>query len=583
MQNMLRFNIQFRNRLRHQADVSMWIPASGDAITLAFSTWTPGSYMIREYTKNIISLQSTLYATRDGEVVEQLCPQRDGKNRWILNPSSSGFVQVSYSLYCRENTVRTNWIEDDYAFLTGAATFPRVVGQDNASELVLELPETWPNVASALPEIHRDNQTVTLEAESYDHLVDSPIACGKFSTQEFKVADRVHRLSHLPTNKLWDTDLAAADTQTIVAEHQRFWGDIPYDRYWFINLITEGRGGLEHDNSTVLMANSWAMQDRDTYVDWLGLVSHEFFHTWNVRRLRPRTLQSYDYENEQHIEELWVAEGITSYFDDLAVTRCGLSTEAEYLTRLSKTIRAVQNSPGQDVQDLRSSSWDAWTKLYRPDSNTPNARISYYTKGALVAWVLDVKIQQTSGGKRCLDDLCQQLWQGYHDQGYTLDDVNELVERLSNSEVRNWLQQALQSSTQIDLEPALEWLGLEFAPFDSSTALERFLIGCTTKATAGRLYADVVFHGGAADLAGISTGDEIISIDGYRVFESSWNTTLRALGTGTELPVTISRRNRIRELNVTLHGLPDHNWELQVSEHQNSQSKRNYDSWLSTN
>jgi len=216
-------------------------------------------------------------------------------------------------------------------------------------------------------------------------LVDSPIVLGNIDIQSFECGEAKHYLASVGTDGLWNTKAAVKDVQRIVETEQKFWGEVPYTEYWFLNLATESGGGLEHDNSTVLMTSRWTMRQKSKYTEWLALVSHEFFHTWNVRRLRPKALTNYDFENEQYTNELWVAEGVTSYYDDLLLARSGLCSPKEYLDQISKGIAGVQTAPGRLVQPLSQSSFDAWIKFYRPDENANNSRVSYYTKGSLVA------------------------------------------------------------------------------------------------------------------------------------------------------------------------------------------------------
>ena len=179
----------------------------------------------------------------------------------------------------------------------------------------------------------------------------------------------------------------------------KVWGVVPYPRYIFFNLLVESGGGLEHDNSTVMMISRWYYRDREKYVRWLGLASHEFFHTWNVRRLRPKPLVAYDYENEVYLRSLWIAEGITSYYDDLQLARCGLISQKEYLETVSKQIETLQTTPGRNIQSLSDSSHDTWIKLYRPNENSGNSQVSYYNKGAVAAFLLDAEIRSATDGR----------------------------------------------------------------------------------------------------------------------------------------------------------------------------------------
>ncbi len=558
----LLYRVSFEDRQQHSINVELWLFAES-TFSLIFPVWTPGSYMIREYTRNIESVGATAHLERFGPAQATVRLARQGKNRWQGAVERPTQICVSYRLYCREMTVRTNWVERDFASLSGAATFPFVDRVDQPAQIELDLPADWPHVATPLPRIQDDSHKTLFRAETYHEVVDSPIVCGNLQQRQFEVAGGQHYLVNVGGEGLWDLDRAARDTARIVAGHQDFWGCQPYPHYWFINLATGGRGGLEHDNSTLLMCAPHAMRSRESYVDWLGLVSHEFFHTWNIRRLRPRPLMNYDYEREQFLEELWIAEGITSYFDDLALKRLGLCTVEEYLSRLSKTIDTVQSAPGRLVQTLRDSSWDAWTKLYRPDENSRNSRISYYSKGALVSWLLDVELQRATNGEVALDDVVRELGRRHQSSGYSQDDFDQIVVELAGAEVANWLGEQLANAAELDYTPALQWLGLSF---EQPTAVDAAdgpgaWLGCETK---GEQIARVscVLRGTPAAEAGLNVGDEILGLNGYRVHPDQLENRIREFEPGDEVQLLLARRHKLMSLDVCLGSAPESNWQL---------------------
>lgn len=588
VQNLNQYNVSFRQAEHHVIEVELWLPALGaSALEIVFPVWTPGSYMVREYARNIEQLAATLHDDDGADEIGPAAVQHLDKHRWLVETQGREWVCVSYRSYAREMSVRTNWVECDYAFLTGAAAFPFVRGREQwPARVRLSLPEQWSNVATSLArKTGPAPQTVELWAENYDDLVDSPIVCGMLDVTPFEVGGKEHYLVNCGGDDLWDSLRAVADVERIVAEHQQFWGVVPYERYYFLNLITESGGGLEHDNSCVLMASRWAMRRRDAYLNWLALVSHEFFHTWNVRRLRPRELMRYDYEREQYLSELWIAEGITSYFDDLALVRCGLCTRDEYLQRLSKNIASVQTAPGRNVQSLEDSSWDTWIKHYRPDENSPNARISYYLKGMLVAWLLDVEIQRTTARARNLDEAVRLLWHERLKTGYTLDDFREIIERVAGSPLGEWLNECTSSCSELDFEPALEWFGLRFKTNDkpgkdSAEKTGEVWIGSDSAASDGRLWVRRVLRGSPSDLAGLNVDDELIALDGYRVDPATWPDRLGLYRPGDALPLTVARRGKLIELPLRLGRKPALTWQLEVSPVASSAAEENLRAWL---
>jgi predicted metalloprotease with PDZ domain len=595
------YAVDFSQATRHLACITLWIPVrDADHLTLVFPVWTPGSYMVREYTKNIEAIEFSGQTTSGERIPAVLDVVRQGKNRWRLNPvQACDWIRVDYRLYCRENSVRTNWIERDYGFLTGAAAFPYVLGRERESlELQLHLPANWPNQATSLLPVEpqpipaadselavRDvgSRLVAFHAEHFDELVDAPVVCGVFPIRKFEVGDRPHYLANVAGDALWDLDRAVDDMSKIVAEQQTFWGEVPYSHYWFINLCTEAGGGLEHDNSTVLMCSRWTMRRRESYLNWLALVSHEFFHTWNVRRLRPKQLMRYDYEQEQFLEELWIAEGITSYFDDLILVRTGLCSRDEYLSRLTGNVQAVQTSPGRRVQDLASSSWDTWVKHYRPDENSHNARISYYLKGAVLAWLLDARLQSHSQGRHNLRDVMQGLWQRCLQTGYTLDDFHELIEEMSDRDTRLWLIEQVRGVHEIDLQPALDWFGLRFTELENppvEKSVAKVWIGSESTGTDGRLFVRRVFRNSPSDRAGLNVDDELISFDGYRVTPDIWPSRLEVYEPEQELELLVSRRGKILALKIVLGHKPKHNWQLEVDPAADAAVIENQRRWL---
>ncbi|MCA9192405.1 MAG: M61 family metallopeptidase [Planctomycetales bacterium] len=593
--NSLHYRVDFSEPNHHVVDVQLWIPqGSSNNMTLVFPVWTPGSYMVREYTRNIEAISARTVSPSQELSSRPLALQREGKNRWRVvdglteqSLDSLNWILVEYRLYCREMSVRTNWVEGNFGFLTGAATFPWIEGRQNEPiTLELKLATDWSDVATSLPESSTQTRQVRVyEAATYDELVDSPVVCGNFPIARFQVNSHVHYLANVGAANLWDVDRAVDDIAKIIQTEHEFWGEIPYQQYWILNLNTECGGGLEHDNSTVLMCSRWTMRKRDAYVNWLALVSHEFFHTWNVRRLRPRSLLEYDYEKEQFIRELWIAEGITSYFDDLFLIRSDVCTREEYLGRLTKNLQSVQNAPGRLVQDLESASWDAWVKHYRPDENTHNARISYYLKGAIVAWLLDVQLRRATNDAVWLDHVMRRLWQQYLATGYTLEDFSTLVSELGGVELESWLNQQITQAGELDIQPALDWFGLRFK--DSASSRQKFpestgevWIGSDSTATDGRLFVRRVYRDSPSDRAGLNVEDELISLDGYRVTPEIWPDGLGVYQPGQKLELLVARRGKILTLEIELGEKPPHNWQLEEDTEASEAARSRLQRWL---
>jgi predicted metalloprotease with PDZ domain len=360
-ETLIDYIVRFPQAQNHYAEVELRAATDGvDELELMIPVWTPGSYLIREYARHIEHIEA-----HDGDGTT-LSLHKPEKNRWTVTTGGAQQVVVNYRLYCREMSVRSNWVDGDFALINGAAAFVTpVAARKQKHRVTLELPVEWKTSVSSMVSTSKKTPH-SYVAATYDELVDSPIVCGNPAVYSFKVGGVEHQLVNVGEGGVWDGPKSAADVERLVKEHHQMWGIVPYPRYVFFNLITESGGGLEHDNNTVMMTSRWSYRDREKYRRWLGLVSHEFFHTWNVRRLRPRALVEYDYESEQYFRSLWIAEGITSYYDDLTLARCGLFDRDQYLKMLSEQIEKLQRTPGRLVQSLSDSSHDTWIKLYRP-------------------------------------------------------------------------------------------------------------------------------------------------------------------------------------------------------------------------
>lgn len=571
----------------HYVAVRARIPTRGrDRLPLMMAVWTPGSYLIRDYPRH---LEGFAARAPDGTALPW---QKVEKHRWRVSTKGHPFVVVSYELYAHEMSVRHNWVAPELGVLNGAPTFITDPEHLEVTHRVrLMLPPDWDNAVTGLPRAPGTApEAHTYLASSYAELVDSPIVAGAPDVQDFEVAGTPHQLVSLPAAKLWDFPRAAADVEAIVRTQQKFWGgELPYARYIFMNLVTNSWGGLEHRNSTLMMTSPYAYKRREHYLAWLGLVSHEFFHTWNVKRLRPVSLRNYDFERENYTRALWMVEGITSYYDDLLVHRAGLSERDEYLERLSKNIQRVQTRPGRKVQSLQAASFDAWIKHYQPDENSPNTTISYYAKGAVVAFLLDARIRAATGGHKSLDDVMRLMYGRYAQKGFAPQDFAQAVETVANRTISPWLQTVTATTKELDYGPALEWWGLRFRPAEpaerkTATGADRgptVHLGIETETRDGRLLVDAVLRGQPAWHAGVSVGDELIALDGYRLGPRNWRQRLALYTAGDQVTLLVARRDVLRSLTVELAPEPRDTWALEVAPDTTPAQTRRRKAWLS--
>lgn len=562
----------------HYVEVESIFPAGGDALEISMAVWTPGSYLVREYSRHVEDFRAS---TVDGA---PLTARKVRKNRWRIDAGGAERVVVRYRLYAREMTVRTNFVDADLAVLNGAPTFFRVADDaERAHDVLLELPEGWAHAVTGL-RAHEDGKPAHFVAANYDELVDSPIVAGTPKLSELTVEGAPHLLAHFGELSAWDVDKSARDVATLAREQIRFWGVIPYERYVFLNLAVGGGGGLEHLDSTLLVIGPLATQSEDDYHDWLGLVSHEFFHTWNIKRLRPKELGPFDYENENYTRSLWIAEGITSYYDDLFLRRAGLIDRDTYLERLSKNIERLQTRPGRAVQSLSRSSYDAWIKHYRPDENSVNTAISYYTKGAVVGFLLDAEIRRLSQGRRSLDDVMRLAYERYSgESGYTPEEFRALASEVAGADLSSFFARTVDSTEELDYQPALDFFGLELDRGDAGEAggdedEERAgWLGVDTRGDE-RIVVRRVERGTPAHAAGLNVDDEIIAIDGFRVRDLG--ELLKAHRPGDEVSLTIARRGTLRTLPVTLGEEPTQTFALKVVGDASIVAQKNLEAWL---
>ncbi len=550
----IRYTVSFPEPHTHYMEISASVPTGGQpSIELMMAVWTPGSYLVREYSRHVEGVA----AAADGRTRQV---EKTDKNRWRVTTGGAQTVTVSYRVYGREMSVRTNWIEAGFALINGAPTFLTLAdGLRRPHDVVITPAAGWRRSFTGLPSAGGEHH---YRAADFDTLVDSPILVGNPAVYEFTVDGKPHYLVNEGEAGVFDGARASRDLETIVREHQKFWGSLPYDKYVVLNLITEASGGLEHRNSTVLMTNRWATRTRRTYLGWLELASHELFHVWNVKRLRPVELGPFDYENEVQTRSLWMAEGVTDYFAELLVHRAGLSTQAEYLDSLSNKIEELQTTPGRAVQSAELASFDAWIRYYRPDENSPNVSISYYTKGAVIAFLLDAKIRKATGGRRTLDDVMRAAYGQYSgERGFEPGQFPRVAEQVAGVSLAAFWDSAIEGTSELDYAEALETFGLRFRP---AAASGRATLGVTTRNDGGRLVVSQVRRGTPALAAGVNVDDEILAIDEFRVRADQWPARLEQYQPDDTISLLLARRDRLMRLDVKLGPEPPRQWRLEL-------------------
>jgi predicted metalloprotease with PDZ domain len=603
MPDPISYTLRFPAPQTHYVEVLARIPTGGEpAVELMMPVWTPGSYVVREFSRNVEALEA---APAERSAGAPLAVRKTAKNRWRIETGGHPWIAVRYRVYGHEMSVRTNFVDASFALLNGAATFLTPVGLGRRPhEVQVVLPPGWKSVITPLPAGSGTGAGErTYRAVDYDTLVDSPIYAGNAQVHEFEVAGKPHLLVDEGGEGVWDGARAAAELQKLVREEIAFWGFAPYPRYIFFNLLTEEGGGLEHKDSTVLMSSRFRARTREGLIDWLGLAGHEMFHAWNVKRLRPVELNPFDYEHEVYTESLWVAEGLTSYYDDLLIARAGLMRRDEYLKRLSKQIDTLETGPGRLVQPLSAASFDAWIKFYRKDENFVNSGVSYYTKGAVVGFLLDAEVRRATAGAKSLDDAMRLAYQRYAgERGYTPAQFRQTLEEVAGTSLGPFWARAVDSAEELDYQRALDWFGLRFGEYkdekddkekeggagkEGAEAAEAALpkepagdLGIDTEVEKGRLIVTVVRRGAAGYQAGVNAGDEILAIDDYRVPPEGWKDRQKAYRPGDRATLLVSRRERLTRLPLTFGEKPPRRWKLEPDPKATPEQKQRLADWL---
>ncbi|MGD2122892.1 MAG: hypothetical protein PVJ76_14155 [Gemmatimonadota bacterium] len=452
------YTLRFPEPETQMAEIEVEVPTSGlQEAELMMPVWSPGFYRVQDYASKVQELTAR---TSDGQELAVTHPR---PNHWQVETGGESEILVSYRLYCPDSFVTTNWVSPDLLVLNGGATYITPAGQGkHRFEVWIEPAPTWSGVATGLPELP-DASPYNYWADDYDTLVDAPIVAGDLEVTTFLVDGVEHHLVDVGEKEGWDSHRASEDLQDIVEETLPLWGELPYEKYVFLNVFRRGGGGLEHENSTLLTTSARAMATPDGYRGWLSFASHEYFHAFNVKRLRPIELGPFDYEAPPRTSSLWLSEGVTSYLGDLFVARAGLMSREEYLASLSSVIRRLQESPGRLLQSLEQSSLEVWTNSNSGVGAAPTT-VSYYVKGQVVGFLLDARIRTATNGERTFEDFMRLAYQRYGgERGFTPEELQATAEEVAGVGLGEWFGTALASTRELDYTEALEWFGLGFA------------------------------------------------------------------------------------------------------------------------
>lgn len=515
--------------------------------------WSPGSYLMREYSRHISSIKAE---TSNGE---RLFLEQTDVSVFEINWEKSELKKadeaftISYNVFCHELTVRTSHVDYSHAFLHLPTLLMGLMGSElDSPTLELSFPNEWSKVTTGLKDISTIRNVFIYSAKNYDELIDSPIEIGCHETDGFLVDGVSHELAFYG-QLLPHKENFKADTQKIVEHISRFMGGIPYEKYTFINHFVPGLyGGLEHMNSTALQFCPTQIANRKSYLNYLALISHEYFHTWNVKRIRPLELGPFNYLKEATTKLLWLAEGLTSLMDELFIYRAGIISLEEYLEMQKDNLNRYYAVPGRRFHSLDDSSFNAWIKLYRPDENMNNSSVSYYLKGGIVFFALNILL---ASKQKSINDFVKLLWSDYQDnpsRGLTSDQVYKMVEEVGGSDIREKFEVMTSTTEELDLETICLSAGMKFE-WDKS---ESPWLGFDPEFIGERVVVKVVILDGPAFKAGLNAGDEVLAINGMRILKDRFNDFAKYLKTNQTYTLTISRLNSLQTINLNVGVLP---------------------------
>jgi len=538
----------------------------------ALPAWIPGSYMIRDFARHVVSIRA---ASRGRAVaIEKL-----DKHTWRAEPVA-GPLAVSCEVYAWDLSVRGAHLDTRHAFFNGACVFLRVLGQEAAPcELEIVRPRgaryrNWRVATAMARKGAKPYGFGAYAASDYDELIDHPVEMGEFTLASFRAGSVPHDIV-ITGRHATDTRRLKRDLKRLCEHHMRFFGDpAPMKRYVFlVTAVGEGYGGLEHRASTALLCSREDLPRKgetdvvERYRTFLGLVSHEYFHTWNVKRIKPAAFVPYDLDRENYTTLLWAFEGITSYYDDLALVRCGLIEKKDYLELLGRSITTHLRTPGRARQNLAESSFDAWIKYYRQDENSPNAIVSYYVKGSLVALCLDLLVRDKTRGRKSLDDVMRALWRrhGLTGAGLEEDGIERLAEEATGVKLERYFDDWLRSTRELPLEALRATQGVEMELRPAESAQDKGGRPASSKKTAGLAMLGIraraqgddtavthVLEGGAAEEVGIAAGDLLIAVDGLRPGHAGLDAALAKRSAGARVGIHAFRRDELMSFEVQL-------------------------------
>ncbi|MEY4350856.1 MAG: hypothetical protein RL078_919 [Bacteroidota bacterium] len=522
--------------------------------------WTPGSYLVREFSKNLNQVKA-IDATN-----KELVVTKKTKNAWEIQCAGQENFTVYYEVYAFELSVRTPFLDNTHGFVAGAGVFMYTEATKNQRGFLKVYPHaSFKKVSTALPsaDFKAELGCFNFVFEDYDQLVDCPIEIGNQVEFDFMAAGLRHRVA-MYGEANYNVAQLQQDMAKVVQAATDVFGSNPNKDYLFIvHNVSDGQGGLEHKNSCVLSVSRWSYAGSN-YTGFINLVAHEYFHLWNVKRIRPIELGPFNYDQECYTSLLWVMEGITSYYDELLLKRAGFYTKEEFLNKLQSQINYVEGTPGSRVQPVAHASFDAWIKAYRPNENSSNTTMTYYSRGAVLGAVLDAYLIQKSNKKRSLDGFMQLLYTKYAlelKRGFTEVEFEQELSNYCGEDMHAFFTNYVNGTQIIPYQKYFEPMGLMIKDQTSSQAS----IGAVFE---GEEIVKVksVRRGSAAEEAGLSVGDEILVCDGYRIYKSMLEGMLNSLSPGESMMLTVARDEKVFQVKFIMKSYTKPQFSIQIKD-----------------
>lgn len=565
--------LRFENPQTHLIDVETKITGlTGEYHDFYMPVWTPGSYLVREFSRNVMTFSA--YKKN-----KPLLVKKQNKNTWRVYLNGNSAITLNYEVYAFEYTVRTSFVDKDIAFLNGASIFIIPDGYENRKIRVTIEPQlNWEKITTELPRYKSD--IYSFVADDLDQLIDSPIMIGNQKTITFHVSEIPHEIAVTDTGN-YDLTKIIEDTRKLIESAEDIFGGLPYDHYtFFLNLITGNYGGLEHKNSCSLIYDPWKFSDHKDYLRFMGLVSHEFFHVFNVKRIRPISLGPFNYNEENYSDLLWISEGFTAYYDNLLLRRSGIATTDEYLEFLAGDIRKLNDTPGRKVQSVAESSFDAWIKLYRRNENSVNSTISYYLKGSLVGLILDLQIRKSTNGNSSIDDVFRKLWAEFKTtgNGFSEEEFRITCEQISGTSLKE-IWNIIHNTEEIDFNKYFAPFGLQLEKeFVNEDEKDNAWFGFKFKLS--NLTVTQVLADSPAYWDGINVNDELIAINNIRLNADNVQKQLNEAQKNVPSELLVARRGTMKTISVTPSDHPETKYKLIKIEKPDEKMKSLYSGWL---